>query len=426
MLILVSSHLWAQDSRDLAVNELWSLGIAHSLEVQSSQIDLDLSKDNLADKRTARIGDISVGVIGGYTGGTTLLHPGSASSDHSRAPYWSQNYTIELWQPIYQGGRLGLEADKAALEGRIAKLALVRDIAQIKLVLMRRYLDLLRFYKQQQVISTSISEARQRLHDIRTMERNGMVTSSDVLRSELQLSNYELSLKETNNNIAIISTQIDIALGLDESTIIVPDESLLKEPLNIMTYDRYVEQAYDNYPELRIAQANIDIARKEHQISRSTYLPQIALRGSNTLARPYVSASAIQDMYATNWNVNLSLSYNLSSLYHNRPKVNMARKMVLLRDIEQQNAYRTIRENIKTDHIRHNEALERIATLQISVEQANENYRIVLNKYQNHIAILTDLLDASSLQLDAQLQLTTAKATAIYTYYQLLRSSGNL
>ncbi|MBD8982654.1 MAG: TolC family protein, partial [Bacteroides cellulosilyticus] len=64
--------------------------------------------------------------------------------------------------------------------------------------------------------------------------------------------------------------------------------------------------------------------------------------------------------------------------------------------------------------------------LKLSVSQAEENYRIVQNRYLNQLSILTDLLDASSVRLDAELQLTVARTQAIYTYYELQRTCGML
>ena len=60
------------------------------------------------------------------------------------------------------------------------------------------------------------------------------------------------------------------------------------------------------------------------------------------------------------------------------------------------------------------------------VKQAEENYRIMQNRYLNQLAILTDLLDANSVRLNAELQLTSARTRVIYTYYQLERACGRL
>ena len=61
-----------------------------------------------------------------------------------------------------------------------------------------------------------------------------------------------------------------------------------------------------------------------------------------------------------------------------------------------------------------------------AVEQANENYRIVRNKYENSLATTTDLLDADVAQLQARMNLVFAKADAVVAYNQLLQTSGQI
>lgn len=66
--------------------------------------------------------------------------------------------------------------------------------------------------------------------------------------------------------------------------------------------------------------------------------------------------------------------------------------------------------------LRHKEALQEEEAWELSVRQAQENYRIMQNRYMNQLAILTDLLDANSVLLNAELQLTSSRTRIIYTY----------
>ncbi|WP_455674685.1 TolC family protein, partial [Phocaeicola sp.] len=118
--------------------------------------------------------------------------------------------------------------------------------------------------------------------------------------------------------------------------------------------------------------------------------------------------------------------YNLSSLYHNKHKTRETQQYINLQKNAEEQLMQDIRVNVRSAYIRHNEALDRVKALLLSVSQAEENYRIVHNRYMNQLSILTDLLDASNIRLQEELQLTTARANVIYTYYQLLRICGNL
>mgnify|MGYP000972422969 CR=1 FL=1 len=133
-----------------------------------------------------------------------------------------------------------------------------------------------------------------------------------------------------------------------------------------------------------------------------------------------------QDLYMNAWGATLNLSFHPSAFFDKKHNTSIAKQQIYIQQLAHEQQKQNIRVNVKSAFVKHNEALERIKTLKKSVEQANENYRIVKNKYYNQLAILTDLLDANAVQLSSELQLTAAKTNAIYTYYQLQKVSGNL
>jgi len=98
--------------------------------------------------------------------------------------------------------------------------------------------------------------------------------------------------------------------------------------------------------------------------------------------------------------------------------------MVSLRKNDEEQKMQRIRMDVRTAFLRHQEALQRVEALQLSVRQAH--YRIMQNRYLNQLAILTDLLDANSVRLNVELQLVTARTRVIYTYYQLQKACGRL
>ena len=131
-------------------------------------------------------------------------------------------------------------------------------------------------------------------------------------------------------------------------------------------------------------------------------------------------------MYNNAWNIGLSFSYPLSALYRSKHRIREARRQVdVYRNAEEQHRQQ-IRMTVRNAYLKHSEALARVDALKLSVKQAEENFRIMRNRYLNQLAILTDLLDADNLRLDAELQLTTARAQVVYTYYELQRAAGKL
>lgn len=71
--------------------------------------------------------------------------------------------------------------------------------------------------------------------------------------------------------------------------------------------------------------------------------------------------------------------------------------------------YQLVKEEIENKvheaYVNLNEAYVRLQTQQKSVQLAHENFRIVRQRYLNGLSLITDMLDASNMQLDMELQL---------------------
>lgn len=421
----ICSPLSAQtDSLFLTVRQLFDLGIENSLHIQADKLREQQAGEQSQTARKAQLPDIEIGLNGGYVGQPILFERGLSHPTRPETPDWSQNYALNLTQPLYQGGKIKRNIRRADIERQIAFLQTRTDQADIKLGLLQQYMNLFSYYKQYEVLARNIEESERRLKDIKRLKEEGVITNNDVLRSELQLTTDRLALQETENTLILLSQQLDILLGLDEHLYIIPDTSLLNQSTPTGHYFQYVDEAYENDPAMLLARQQTLLARNEVELTKADNRPTISLYAGNTLARPVQRTMA--DMYNNTWNIGLSVSYPLSSLYKNKHRLNAARLNVYLRENEEEQLKQQARLTIRTAYLRHKEAVERVEALKLSVRQAQENYRIVQNRYLSQLAILTDLLDANSVLLDAELQLTTARTQVVYTYYELQHACGRL
>lgn len=420
-----SISLYAQrDTLCLSLQQLFERGTKQHLQLAADRLKEEMAHERAMTARASRLPELNVGHKGGFLGQPIVWQNGMSNPTYPESPDWQQNYAIDFSQPIYQGGKIRYAIRQADLEQEIARLQTVTDQAEIKLVLLEQYLNLFSLYKQHFVLNRKIDESERRLKDIRQLKAEGIITNNDVLRSEMQLTNDRLLKNETENNICIVSQQLDILIGLDEHLLLIPDATLLSQECPIIDYDDYVGRAVLSDPALLLIRKQTELAENNIRLIRAEQLPHLSLTASNTLARPV--SRTLADMYNNSWNIGLSFSYPISSLYQNRHKMKEARQNVLLMQNAEEQKQQHIRMNVQTALLKHREAIDRVDALRLSVRQAEENYRIMQNRYMNQLAILTDLLDADNLRLNAELQLTTARTQVIYTYYELQRAIGAL
>lgn len=412
------------DSLFLTVDQLFDRGVHHSLLLQADALKEKAAGERTQTARSAQLPDLQVGLKGGYVGQPTVFQHGLTDAVHPDVPDWSQNYAVDFAQPLYQGGKIHSGIRKAGLEQELAFLQTETDQAEVKLGLLEQYLNLFSLYRKDEVLTRNIEESERRLHDIVRMKQEGLITNNDVLRSEMQLTNDRLSLQETENSITLVSQHLDILLGQDENLLLIPDTALLFQAVALETYEDYVTEASANAPGQKQLRKQTELAQNDVRLTRSALLPSVSLYASNTLARPL--SRTLEDMYNNNWNVGMAVSVPLSAFYKNNHKLKESKLAVNLRRNAEERNMQTIRMNVRTAYLRHQEALRQVEALKLSARQAEENYRIMQNRYLSQLVILTDLLDANSVRLNVELQLTTARTRVIYTYYQLQKACGRL
>lgn len=81
---------------------------------------------------------------------------------------------------------------------------------------------------------------------------------------------------------------------------------------------------------------------------------------------------------------------------------------------------------ISSDYSRYREAYVELKTRLKGVELADRNYSTVSTRYDNGMALVTDMLDAANSRLDAERQLVNARINIIYYCYKLLFTSGQI
>lgn len=161
-------------------------------------------------------------------------------------------------------------------------------------------------------------------------------------------------------------------------------------------------------------------------IPNAEKLPTLASFAGYNMQRPITTTNPIIDMYSNNWQVGLSLTYNIESLYKTPKKETLDKLKIAqvqeLKTLTQQN----LQVATKAAYLKYNEAISQRETYLESKRLADENYKIIEKKYLNQLALITDMLDASNAKLDAELQYINAEINIVYAYYNILKTTGKL
>ncbi|KXH85148.1 TolC family protein [Chryseobacterium kwangjuense] len=423
-LFMGMAAIHAQEKKQLTLDEAVQLGIQNSKNLKIDAAKIEEATADLLEAKNRQLPELKVS--GSYmylpTKPTVDLKistgsGGAGSPEVHQVAYGSVNLSV----PIYSGGKIkyGIQSAKYLVEA--SKLSTENDKIAIAYNVAQAYNNLFKANQSIKVLEENLTASQKRDETFLKLENNGVIARNDRLKANLQTSNIELQLLEAKNNYNIANINMDLLLGIPETTEIEVDQNYIDEGSDVKTVDYYVNEAKENRKDLQALAQQRKAAALGTKSAKAENLPSIAFTGG------YVAADIPKFLTVYNAvNVGVGISYNLSNIWKENSSLrqSQAREQQLAANDE------LLNDNIKLDVNREYQntdySKKRIAVYEKAAEQANENYRITKNKYDNGLATMTELLDADAAQISSNVGVINAKADAALAYRKLLQTTGTL
>lgn len=226
---------------------------------------------------------------------------------------------------------------------------------------------------------------------------------------------------DAQNILSMANLNMNLMLGLPPETQLVLDTSGIEKKFDMRVMEDFVQEAYKNRKDVSALDYRKKAAESSVRSTLAEKYPSLQVTGG------YIAADVPHVFSVTNAvNLGLGLSYNISSLWKNKSKVQQAEARVKQYYLQQSILDDNIRLQVSRNYLSLISYRKKIDVYARAVEQANENYRIVNNKFKNSLATLSDLLEADVAKLQASMSYTLARADAFVAYNKLLQSAGLL
>lgn len=422
--LMLSSTAFAQD-RTLTLDEAIKLGIQNSkvLKLSQAKIDQAVSKYNQAKDEVLPAGSASYGYSRAEIPANHLALGKTSFNLPSSANAWVG--IVSLKETLYAGGKLKLAQQSTDLLTKVSRLDAEKDKDEIAYDVINSFYNLYKILQSKKVVEQNLKSIDEQIHQSQRFFDQGLVTKNDVLRFQLQRSNVELNGIDLESNRKIINYDLDILLGLPETTQINIDQ-INETDRQIGSIGSYIDTAMANRQEVKQLVLQSKVADNNIKSIHANQLPTLAASAGGYYVDVAANPLPKSGNYITPLTVGVTVSWNFSSLWTNKNKVTEAK-------IERDQV--TINQGITADNIRKDvnrsyegylEAVNKIKLLQTSIDQAGENDKILQSKYKSNVASATDRADAETLLYQAQINLELAKADAGLAYYTLLKSTGKL
>lgn len=416
--VLCSQYLCAQ-SRTMGIEEMFRLADENSKSIQTYRTGKEVADENLKAAKTQRLPDISASLSGSYWGNGKLWDRDFSNATKIDMPHWGNNFALEAQQVVYAGGAISSGIELAELEKQLAEMDWQKNRQDIRFLLVGHYLNLYKLHNQIEVLHKNLELTDQLIANMQARLEEGTALENDITRYELQRETLRLQLAKVEDACKIANHQLVITLHLPEGTVVQPDTTLNDSRIQTMSEANWQELAAQNNLNLQQAETGIKVNRQRVKMERSERLPKISLVAAEHLDGPITIEVPVLDNNFNYWYVGVGVKYNISSLFKNNRKLKAARLNVRKAQETYELAQEQTNHAVQESYVNFLTSFTDLRTQQKSVELADQNYSVTSNRYQNDLALLTDMLDASNMKLSADLGLVNARINVIYNYYKM-------
>jgi len=431
LLVIATCNLRAQQQPlPLTIDSAIRLSIQQSKQLKISQSKIESARAKYLQAKALALP--SAKISASYTRLSNNIDPFTLQLPATGViktlnPQIVNHYTpmANISQVLYAGGQIKYAERSMQLLEAASRFDLEKNKSDIIYNTISAWFNLFKIQHTRKIVEENINQVRGHLYDIRNYEKNGLALKNDVLKIELQLSSLEHTLIEINSVLEIAGYNMSIMLGLPASTIyqLVPTAPMHAGFDNM---EAFQDEALANRADLKAMNKRIGMAVLGVKSAYGNYYPVISMGGNYYYNRPNQRAFPQEDQFKATWDAGVTLSWNIHSLYTNRHRIAENKAALWQVQVEKEQLSDAVKTEVNTDYLTYLKNKEKIRVSAISVTQAEENYRIISNRFRNNTVLITDLTDASTLLLQAKINLLVDKADTELSYYKILQSTGSI
>ena len=365
----------------------------------------------------SRVNHVDEFSVPNAAGGQRVIYPDIPDRVQSR---------IDLQWPIYTGGRLKALTRAAGAESEAAGQDRQAARADLQLEITRSFWAVVTARASLDVVRQALDRTNAHLTDVRNQLSVGLVPPSDVLTIEAQHAHQRMLSIEAESIVETTTAEFRRLIGADQEApveLVVPPVMTVgptAQPFD----DAAVFGLRVERPERKSLLFRITAAEERVAAASSGNLPVLTAVGGYDMARPNLRVFPIQEKWQPSWDIGVSVRWALFDGGRVRAETAEAaanRRAVeaRLRDFDA-----GVEVELRQRMAELKSALAAIEAAGAGVRAAAEARRVIAERFSAGVATNTDVLNAQTALLQAELDVTRARANAELAGARLHRALG--
>ncbi|MEY3256225.1 MAG: hypothetical protein RLZZ29_1360, partial [Cyanobacteriota bacterium] len=395
-----------QDSQGVKVQTTEAISLEQALELakqnnndlQVAVLQLQRSQSSLKEAQAALLP--SLNLLGGVTRSRSSSATLQERQTAKRLNIPSENpdatsvfdSQAELRYDLYTSGRRTAAIKEAEEQVRLQKFEVERQSEEIRLNVATEYYGLQQSDESVRIARSAVENSQASLRDAQALERAGVGTKFDVLRSQVNLANSQQELTDALSQQAIARRRLALRLNLPQSVSITASDPVQLAGLWKSSLEDSIVLAYQNRAELQQKLAERNIREQQRKQALATLGPQISFIARYDLLDQFNDGVAINDGYS----VGLRASMNLYDGGASRARAARAKTEIAIAEAEFAERRNQVRFQVEEAYSSHLANLENVQTAATALDQAKESLRLARLRFQAGVGTQTDVINAQS------------------------------
>jgi outer membrane protein TolC len=324
--------------------------------------------------------------------------------------------------PVYTGGRIGASIDAASASATARRADAATLSLDVKLAVAERYVAVLRAESVLAVAASNTGSLAAHARDVEDMFRSGQVPRNDLLAASVSLANARQQELQAASALDIARAAYNRSIGraLDAPVALEAMLPAAENALGANPLDALVAIANENRRELEGLDAVRRTLAAQSSAVRGATRPQLMINGGYTFLENDVLNR--EDF----WALGIGVQWNLFDSGRTRSSAAALSHQSAAIGREHANLLTIIELQVREAWLNVRETRERIAVTEGAVAQADENLRVVRDRYRNGEGTNTEVLDAEALRSISRSNFDTARYDAALAELRLARAVGLL
>ncbi len=331
---------------------------------------------------------------------------------------------LDLQWPIYTSGRTDALRRAARGESAASGEDLSTARADVRLEISRAFWALVTANETVNVLQESLRRVEAHLTDIRNRQAVGLVPPNDVLSVQAQRSHQEVLLIDARARRDATMSDLARLVGLAADTPLTLDVVLSPAALPPDPPATLAEQARAERPERRGIEQRITAAGARRDAVAAGARPQVSVAGGVDYANPNPRIFPRADEWQGSWDAGVVVAWSLWD--GGRVRAQVAETAAAERALRERllDLDTRIEVDVRQRRLELESSLAAIRAAEDGVRSAAEARRVVTDRFNAGVATSTEVLDAQTDLLTAELERTRALANSRLAEARLARALG--